>query len=158
MQVTGLSLLFCGGGFLHGQEIVLVFGRQGLGKEEAGDGEGATGEKFAADLGKSGTGGEQVIEQQDMAATDGGCVKMEIGGLVLVMTALVLFPVMDDGDSIVAVGDAEKVGKLDTEILEAEFVPFVGGCRDNHKGEVGTTFKEFGSACKGGCHEVGHAA
>lgn len=65
-----------------------------------------------------------------MAATDGGFVKMEIGGLVLVMTALVFFPVVGDGDSIVAVGDAEKVGKLDTEILEAEFVPFVGGCRE----------------------------
>lgn len=54
-----------------------------------------------------------------MAATDGGFVKMEIGSLVLVMTALVFFPVVGDGDSIVAVGDAEKVGKLDTEILEA---------------------------------------
>ena len=98
MRVTGPSLLFCGRGFLHGQKIIFVFGRQGLGKKEAGDGEGTASEQFAADLGKSGTGSQQIVEQQDVAATDGGCVEMEIGGLVLVLTAFVLFTVMGDGD------------------------------------------------------------
>lgn len=55
---TGLSLLFCGRFFFHGQKIILVFGRQGFGKEEAGDGEGTASEKFAADLGKAGAGGQ----------------------------------------------------------------------------------------------------
>ena len=54
---------------------------------------GTASEQFASDLGKSGTGSQQIVEQQDVAATDGGFVKMEIVGLVLVMLSLVLFPV-----------------------------------------------------------------
>lgn len=148
--------LFCGRGFLHGQKIIFVFGRQGLGKKEAGDGEGTASEQLAADLGKSGTGGQQIVEQQDVAATDGDSVKMEIAGLVLVMLPLVLFPVTGNGDGVVTVGDAQQAGKLNAEIPEAELVPFVGGCGDYHKGEVGTAAGEFGSACKGYRHEVGH--
>ena len=157
MRVTGPSLLFCGRGFLHGQKIIFVFGRQGLGKKEAGDGEGTASEQFAADLGKSGTGSQQIVEQQDVAATDGGFGKMGIVGLVLVMLSLFLFPVTGNGDGVVTVGDAQQAGKLNAEIPEAELVPFVGGCGDYHKGEVGTAAGEFGSACKGYRHEVGHA-
>lgn len=111
MRVTGPSLLFCGRGFLHGQKIIFVFGRQGPGKKEAGDGEGTASEQFAADLGKSGTGSQQIVEQQDVAATDGGSGKMEIVGLVLVMLSLVLFPVTGNGDGVVTVGDAQQAGK-----------------------------------------------
>lgn len=124
MRVTGPSLLFCGRGFLHGQKIIFVFGRQGPGKKEAGDGEGTASEQFAADLGKSGTGSQQIVEQQDVAATDGGSGKMEIVGLVLVMLSLVLFPVTGNGDGVVTVGDAQQAGKLNAEIPEAELCAF----------------------------------
>ena len=83
MRVTGPSLLFCGRGFLHGQKIIFVFGRQGPGKKEAGDGEGTASEQFAADLGKSGTGSQQIVEQQDVAATDAAPAKWRLSVLFL---------------------------------------------------------------------------
>lgn len=71
-----------------------------------------------------------------MAVTDGDFVKMEIDGLVLVLTAFVLLTVMGDGDGIVAVGDAQQTAGCNTEILEALFVALPGGCGYYHEGKA----------------------
>ena len=138
-----LFFIFC---LFYRKEIVFIFGRQGFGKEDAGDGKGTAGKETAGDLGQSGTGGQKIIEQQDVAATDGGCVEMEIGGLVLVLTAFVLFTVMGDGDGIVAVGDTEQAAGSRAEILEAVFVALPGGCGYYHEGKDITVLHQAGGA------------
>lgn len=138
-----LFFIFC---LFYRKEIVFIFGRQGFGKEDAGDGKGTAGKETAGDLGQSGTGGQKIIEQQDVAATDGGCVEMEIGGLVLVLTAFVLFTVMGDGDGIVAVGDTEQAAGSRAEILEAVFVALPGGCGYYHEGKGITVLHQAGGA------------
>ena len=60
--VTGLFILSFFVCFFYREEIVFVFGRQGFGKEDAGDGKGTAGKKPAADLEESGTGCQQIIE------------------------------------------------------------------------------------------------
>lgn len=53
------SFFFC---FFYRKEIVFVFGRQGFGKEDAGDGKGTAGKKPAADLEEPGAGCQEIIE------------------------------------------------------------------------------------------------
>ena len=47
-----LFFIFC---LFYRKEIVFIFGRQGFGKEDAGDGKGTAGKETAGDLGQSGT-------------------------------------------------------------------------------------------------------
>ena len=137
------------------KEIVFVFGRQGFGKEDAGDGKGSAGKELMADLGQAGAGGQEIIEQQDVAVTDGGFVKMEIGGLVLVLTAFVLFTVMSDGDGMVAVGDAEQAAGCHTEIHEAPFMALPGGCGYDHEGKGIAVLQQSGGAENRQCDKIG---
>lgn len=81
-----------------------------------------------------------------MAVTDGGFVKMKIGGLVLVLTAFVLFTVMGDGDGIVTVGDAQQAAGCNAEILEAQSVALSGGCGYYHEGKAVPIFHQSGGA------------
>ena len=53
-----LFFIFC---LFYRKEIVFIFGRQGFGKEDAGDAKGTAGKETAGDLGQSGTGGQKII-------------------------------------------------------------------------------------------------
>lgn len=138
-----LSSFFC---LFYRKKIIFVLGWQGFGKKDAGDGKGTAGKETAADLGQPGAGGQQVIKQQNVAATDGGLVKAQIGGFVLVLTAFVLFTVMGDGDGIVAAGDAEQAAGCNTEVLEAVFMALPGGCGYDHEGKGIAVLQQSGGA------------